>query len=305
MLRRRRVWMLGSLGISGFCVGLPSASGSIFQTASPYTDSQGDSVGSANGGRDIVGATITNDATNLYITVETNPTTTTNNSDGVSGAPGNSNNEQPANIATGGSFNYIMGITSGPGAGGDTSANATTHGNGYGRAISIDSTLGGMTDMIGMFGVGGAGAAGTVAAPFTNEGFNDYVWTGTAWAKHGNVSTLALATSQGDSLFASGGDANDNTFTVVVPLSDFASNLALTPGTTIDFDIYSTGTSGNQTAYDSLANQSETQSGTYSSTLQYNSLVLDSYTIIPEPATLAVIGSGALLLVKRRRGRGI
>ena len=291
MLSRRRVWMLAAMGLGCLRAGLPSASASIFQTASPYTDSQGDSVGSANGGRDIVGATITNDATNLYITVETNPTTTTNNSDGVPGAPSNSNNEAPANLVTS-SFNYIMGITTGPGAGGDTSSNATTHGNGYGRAISIDSTLGGMTDMIGMFGVG---------SPTSNEGFNDYVWTGTAWTKKGNVNTPALATSQGDSLFASGGDANDNTFTVVVPMSDFASNLTLSPGTTIDFDIYATGTSGNQTAYDSLASQSETQSGTYSSTLQYNSLVLDSYTIIPEPASLALFACGGMVMLKRGR----
>jgi hypothetical protein len=286
----------GVLAVLGF--GAASALATIFQTASPYTDSQGDSVGSANSGRDIVGASITNDSTNLYITLEMNPSTTTNNSDGVSGAPGNSNNEAPANIATGGSFDYVIAITSG--AGGDTSANATTHGNAYGRDISIDSTLGGMTDMIGMFGVGGAGANGSVANPFTNEGFNDYVWTGTAWTQERNVNTLALATSQGDSLFASGGDANDNTFTVAVPMSDFASNLALALGTTFDFDIYSTGTSGTQTAYDSLANQTETQNGTYSSTLQYNSLVLDSYTIIPEPATLALASISCLALLRRR-----
>jgi hypothetical protein len=291
MLKRTQMKLLGVPGLAVVAM-VCSAQASIIQTASPYTDSQGDSVGSANGGRDIVGATITNDATNLYITVETNPTTTTNNSDGVSGAPSNNNNEAPANLVTS-SFDFMMGITTGAGAGGDTSANATTHGNAYGRAISIDSSLGGMTDMIGMFGVG---------SPFTNEGFNDYVWSGTAWTQKRNVNTAALATSQGDSLFASGGDANDNTFTIAVPMADLT-NLTLTPGTTIDFDIYDTGTSGNQTAYDSLAEQTETQSGTFSATLQYNSLDLDSYTIqsVPEPASLGALGIGALMLFKRRR----
>ena len=82
MLKRIVFGMVGVLGLS-----VPAALGSIFQTASPYTDGSGDSVGSANAGRDIVGATITNDATNLYITLEMNPSTTTNNSDGVPGAP--------------------------------------------------------------------------------------------------------------------------------------------------------------------------------------------------------------------------
>jgi hypothetical protein len=271
---------------------------SIFQTASPYTDPAGDSVGSSNALRDIVSATITNDATNLYITLEMNPTATINNSDGVSGAPNNTTaNESAANIATGGSFDYIMGITKG--SGGDTSANGTTHGNAYGRAISIDSSLGGMTDMIGMFGVGGSG---TTASPYTNYGFNDYVWSGTSWGTSvRNDNTAALANAQGDSMSATGGDSSDNTFTVVVPMADL-SNLPTTAGSTFEFDIYSTGTSGNQTAYDSLADQSETQSGTYSATAQYNSLVVDSYTIqaVPEPAVLGLCSIASLLLLKRR-----
>jgi len=52
-------------------------------------------------------------------------------------------------------------------------ANATTHGNPYGRAISIDSSLGGMTDWIGIFGAGGSGSG---TSPYTSFGFNDYVF---------------------------------------------------------------------------------------------------------------------------------
>ena len=260
-----------------------TARAAIYQTVSPYTDTQGDSLGSTNGGRDIVGATITNDATNLYITMTFNPTSVTNTNTNTT--------ESAASIATSG-YNYGIGITTGPGAGGDTMA-STDHGNPYGRAISIDSTLGGMTDWVGVYGAGGAGTTGS---PYTSYGFNDYVYSSSTWTKIDTVSS-------GQPLSATGGDANDNTISLTVPMSDFT-NLTLTPGTTIDFDIYTTGSSGNQTAYDSLADQSATQpEATYSATTQYDGTVLDSYTIVapvPEPATLGLLSCGGLLLLKRR-----
>ena len=88
-------------------------------------------------------------------------------------------------------------------------------------------------------------------------------------------------------------------------MSDFASNLPLTPGATFDFDIDSTGTSGNQTAYDSLALQVPVQSGTYSGTYQFNETVLDQYTVqaVPEPTTLALAGVSALSLLSFIRRR--
>jgi hypothetical protein len=89
-----------------------------------------------------------------------------------------------------------------------------------------------------------------------------------------------------------------NAVTITVPLSDFASNLALTPGTTFYFDIYSTGTSAGQTAYDSLAVQGNIQT-TFSATAQYNGTALDSYTItaVPEPTAPALVGLGGLALM--------
>lgn len=240
--------------------------------AAVYTDVLGDGQGSANFLRDISSATITNDASNLYITLNLNPA---------------------ANITTGGSFNYVMAITSG--AGGDTSANATTHGNPYGRSISIASSLGGMTHFIGVFGAGGSGS---VASPFTSYGFNDYAWNtngaSLTWSKINQVSSGMPVSGTPPS-----------SISLTVPMSDFASTLSLTPGTTFSFDICSTGTSGTQTAYDSLVVQGPIQ-GTYSSTAQYNATSLFSYTIVavPEPSTLALFGlSGLAMIHSLRRKR--
>jgi PEP-CTERM motif len=259
--------------------------GTIYQSGgsgTTYTDALGDHQGSANLLRDLSSVTVANDADNLYITINVNP---------------------GANLLTGGSFNYAIAITTGdPSAGGDTSA-AADHGNPYGRSISFDSSFGGMTDWIGVFGAGGSGS---VASPFTSYGFNDYAYgtpgssgiTLGAWTKMDTVSSGQPVTMQPST-------STPNSISLTVPLSDFAPNLVLTPGTTFDFDVMSTGTSGNQTAYDSLVNQSPIQSGTYSSTYQYNEVVLDEYTItaVPEPGTLALAGLGGLSLMLFRRQR--
>lgn len=284
-MRKRVALLCGAAAVFGVAAGGLSA-GPI-----TYTDTQGDSLGSTNGGRDIVAATVSNDLTNLYITLELNPTTTTN----ASGT------ETPANIATSG-YNYAIGLTTGAGAGGDYYhyTSGTDLGNPYGRSISFDSSLGGMTDFIGIYGAGGSG---TVASPYTSYAFNDYVFgtpsdtttTANAWTKI-NVGTT------GQPISATGGDANDNTISLTIPLSDFAANLTFTPGNTIYLDMFTTGSSGNQTAYDSLADQSPTQTpASYSATAQYNALTLDSYVIqVPEPASIGVLGCGALLLGRRR-----
>jgi hypothetical protein len=262
-----------ALGVLSLTV-YSASSGTIFQSGgsgTTYTDVLGDGQGSANLLRDLSSATISNDAANLYITVSVNPS---------------------GNLATGGNFNYGIGITTGsPTAGGDTSANTTTHGNPYNRAISIDSSFGGMTDWIGIFGAGGSGS---VSSPFGSYGYNDYAWntngTSLTWSKINQVNS-------GQPL-----NSASNSVTITVPLSDFASNLALTPGTTFDFDIYSTGTSAGQTAYDSLVVQGNIQA-VFSATAQYNGTVLDSYTItaVPEPTTLGLAGLGGFALMFLRR----
>ncbi len=274
MLKRVGACVLGILGF-----GVSAAVGSIYQTASPYTDATGDQVGSTNMLRDLWSATITNDQTNFYFTINLNPA---------------------ANLATGGAFNYGIGITTGSlTAGGDTSAGAD-HGNPYSRTISIDGpTFGGMTDWIGIFGAGGSGSG---TSPYTSYGFNDYVYGTPGSTEPSGVWTKIDTVLSGEPMAAQPPGTSPSSVTVAVPMSDFASNLSLMPGTTIDFDIYSTGTSAGQTAYDSLADQSPTNA-TNSGTTQYNGTVLDSYTIeVPEPATAVLCGLGCIGLLRRRRG---
>jgi hypothetical protein len=275
-----------------------------FVSATPisYLDNRGDSNGSANGCRDIAQVTIDNDATNLYITLQLNPTATTNIN-----VTGGTEAAADVSIAT---FNYGIGITTGPGAGGDLSTNALSHGNPYNRAISIDSSLGGMTNWIGVFGAGGAGSG---ASPYTSFGFNQYIFTGTGPVAGGwlNVGTVA----SGQPMSATGGaTTNKNTITLTVPIAPFT-NLALgTPGTTILFDVYTTGNGAGQTAYDSLASQAVNGSNeplalqplaTFSATAQYNGTVLNSYTIqeVPEPASLSLLGAAGIMMLCRSRRR--
>lgn len=239
-----------------------------------YTDTTGDQVGSTNKARDIWSASIDNDASNFIITINLDP---------------------GANLATS-NFNFGVGITSGPGANGDTSANATTHGNPYHRTISIDSSLGGMTDWIGLFPDTANGAAGTATNPFTAYKFNEYTWSSTtsAWTA-GPASTTSFP------LAAQTGGTTASVISVVVPLADFP-NLTLTPGSVINFDIYSTGTSAGQTAYDSLQFAGPTNS-TNSATTQFNNTVLLSYTIqaVPEPGAFCAVLPALLLLGRARR----
>ncbi len=262
------------LGVTLFAV-YSATCGTIFQSGgsgTTYTDVTGDGQGSSNKGRDISYATIANDANNLYITIALNPA---------------------GNIETQGNFNYVMAITSGnPSAGGDTSASAD-FGNPWSRAISIDSSFGGMTDWIGAYGAGGSGSA---SSPFTSFGFNDWVYSSGAWTQVENVAS-------GQPISMQPSTSTPNQFTLTVPLSDL-SNLNLTPGSTFDFDIDSTGTSAGQTAYDSLVVQGPIQA-TFSSTAQFNATVLDQYTItaVPEPTALALAGLSASSLMLFRRQR--
>jgi hypothetical protein len=285
-----------AFSVAGFAVlGLAvfSAPGQIINqsggSGTTYTGID-EAQGSANALRAISFATIANDANNLYITLGINPT---------------------GNLETGGAFNYIVGITTGnPSAGGDLSTDATTRGNAYDRDISFSSVFGGMTDMIGIFGAGGAGST---ASPYTSYGFNDFVYGTPTSTSPAGVWKSFDTVSSGEPISDQPSTSNPNQIKITVPLSDFAANFSLTPGTTFDFDILSTGTSANTTAYGSLADPSLIQPGVpagsgaspFSNSYQFNETELDQYTItaVPEPATLALasLGGFSLILFRRRK----
>jgi PEP-CTERM motif-containing protein len=288
--KQLKTFSVVGFGMLGLAV--MSASGqTINQSGGSGTTYTGidEAQGSANALRAISFATIANDANNLYITLGINPT---------------------GNLATGGAFNYIIGITTGnPSAGGDLSTDATTHGNAYDRDISFSSAFGGMTDFVGIFGAGGSGSG---SSPYTSYGFNDYVYgTPTSTSPAGKWTGIETKSS-GEPLSDQPSTSIPNEITVTVPLADFADNLSLTPGTTIDFDIDSTGTAATDTAYGSLADPTLIQPGVpagsgsspFSNTYQFNETELDQYTItaVPEPGTLALAGlSGLSMILFRRR----
>jgi len=237
--------------------------------------------GSANKGREIYSATISNDANNLYISLALCPL---------------------GNATSQGGFDYLMPITSGnPSAGGDSLAN--TNGNPYLRAVSVDSGFGGMTDMIGIYTPNGP-------SPYS-FGFNDWVYTGSTWTQMNNYATGVT--------IVNGSGGNPTVLTLTAPLADFT-NLNFTAGSTFDFDFDSTGTGAGQTAYGDLALPGPVQGGaaytngvaitptpggTYSATYQFNETVLDQYTVaVPEPSTIALVGMalvGTLTLLRGRR----
>ena len=148
-------------------------------------------------------------------------------------------------------------------AGGDTSSPV---GNPWGRNISMSS---GMDYWVGSWVDGGGGRQ--------------------LWSYTGSWNLLGAS-----SVGISGGSVNFS-----VPLAA----LGLSPGSTFNFDVYSTGGDGGNPAVDALGNPNQTVAdwgGAYNS----GANVL-SYTIpaVPEPTALALLGIGASLIIGRIRRR--
>lgn len=147
----------------------------------------------------------------------------------------------------------------------------TTSGNGWGRPINMSSTAGGMDFWVGSWVDSGGGAqlysytTGSWSAPVAPGGF-----TRAAGAQSTITYTLSLA------------------------------SLGLNNGDTFFFDAYSTGGGSGDGAIDALANPNvsiTSWGGSYTST----GVNIFSYTVVPAPGVLALLGAAGLIGTRKRR----
>jgi hypothetical protein len=161
---------------------------------------------------------------------------------------------------------YMVGIDSA--AGGDTA------GNGWGRPISMSS---GMDYWVGSW----------VDTP--TNGMEVYNWTGAAWNQYATTNNLVppLAYPTKDS----------SSVTLTVPLS----YLGLGVGDIFFFDVYSSGGGGGDSAVDALGNPNPSILN-WGDPYDTGNMVR-TYLVVPEPASLALVGLAglAMLGIARRR----
>lgn len=177
------------------------------------------------------------------------------------------------NISTTDWGKFMIGIaTGGPG---------TTTGNGWGRPINLDSPIGGMDYWIGSW-------------VDTTTGSQLFSYNGAAWTGPSSLAGFSLAA----------GASSTISFTLTL------SSLGLAPNDVFYFDAYSSGGGNTDSAIDALANPnvSVTSWGqTYtSSTTGSGGVGLNSYQVVPEPTTYALLTLGALGVAgyaARRRAR--
>jgi hypothetical protein len=153
---------------------------------------------------------------------------------------------------------FMIGIsTGGPG---------DTAGNGWGRPISMTSSLGGMDYWVGSWVDGGGGA-------------QLWNYSGSAWSGPGGLASYSFS-------------GNQITYTMSL------SSLGLSIGDTFFFDAFSSGGGGGDSAIDALANPNVSVNGwggPYASSSNF------SYTVVPAPGAVALIGVAGLLARRRRR----
>jgi hypothetical protein len=146
--------------------------------------------------------------------------------------------------------------------------------------------------MIGLDTTAGGDSAGNGwGRPISMSGM-DY-WIG-GWADFGNGAELRQYTGTW------GGPSpltfSKDTSSVTIQLTLAA--LGLAPGSSFNFDVYTSGGGGTDGAIDALSNPSQTIGGWSDA---YNSTLVSTYTVsvIPEPTTLALFGLGGLLVWRR------
>ena len=177
------------------------------------------------------------------------------------------------NVSTTAWGKFMIGIATG--------GTGTTTGNGWNRPINLDSPSGGMDYWVGSCVDSGGGA-------------QFYNYDGIGWTGPSSLAGFSFAA----------GASSTISFTLTL------SSLGLAPNDVFYFDAYSSGGGGGDSAIDALANPniSITDWGqTYtSSTTGDAGLGLNSYQVVPEPSTYALLVISALGLAgyaARRRAR--
>lgn len=181
------------------------------------------------------------------------------------------------NITTTDWGNFMIGIAN------QNTAGSTT-GNGWARPINLDAGGGnGMTHWIGSWVNGGGGSQ-----LWTYDGLGVGGGTSSNWSGPAVLAGYTLT------------PAAQSTITYSVNLAA----LGLSVGDTIAFDAYSSGSGGTDSAVDSLSNPN-TSITTWGQTYTSDGTTgLSSYTVVPEPTSVALFGLGSLLMsrfIRRRK----
>ena len=175
------------------------------------------------------------------------------------------------NVATTDWGKFMVGI-------GRVGGSGTTSGNGWGRPINMSTPSGGMTNWLGGWTDSGGGA-------------ESYVYGGSSWSLVG----ATWAGSLPGSFSISAGSISSVTWTISM------ASMGLSVGDTFYFDAYTSGGGGGDGAIDALANPNVTVSGWTDSYTSSQGSGLYSYTVVPAPGALALLGLAGAAGSRRRK----